>query len=279
MLQWTPARDNKAVTRYKVLSGNQTLAVVTGESYTATGLSPAVTYRFKVEAVDASGNCTTTGPTAVITLPGPKDKISPVIPEGSDWVTQNRIPGSLGTTWAAITWGAATDNIAVAAYRIIANDKVVAKVNGSKQSFTVGALRPATAYTFKIQAVDGSGNTVLYHSVLQLSTLPGYDTGAPQWPKDAYLVAERLSRDSIRLKWNPARDDREIAGYRVYQDGKGLLSEGDHQFTPVNQAKSTKDRTFIITGLTPGQTYRFKVEAGDATGKWSGAGPELRLKL
>ncbi|MFC4114560.1 chitinase [Nonomuraea zeae] len=54
---WPAATDNVGVTRYEVSRDGGSPATVTGTSHQATGLSPATTYRFKVRACDAAGNC------------------------------------------------------------------------------------------------------------------------------------------------------------------------------------------------------------------------------
>ncbi|MCY0977803.1 endonuclease [Chryseobacterium wangxinyae] len=56
----------------------------------------------------------------------------------------------------ALTWTAATDNIAVALYDVYANGVLKTSVTGT--SVTVSGLAPATLYSFYVIAKDGSGN-------------------------------------------------------------------------------------------------------------------------
>ncbi|MEC0208891.1 S-layer homology domain-containing protein [Paenibacillus ehimensis] len=66
-LSWNAPEDDKAVTGYKLYKGTELIATVTGTTYDVGGLSPATSYRFKVEAGDEAGNWSTTGPVVDIT--------------------------------------------------------------------------------------------------------------------------------------------------------------------------------------------------------------------
>ncbi|GGS93504.1 chitinase [Nonomuraea spiralis] len=54
---WSASTDNVGVDRYEVSRDGGSPVAVTGTSYTATGLNASTTYRFKVRACDAAGNC------------------------------------------------------------------------------------------------------------------------------------------------------------------------------------------------------------------------------
>lgn len=55
-LNWNVASDNIGVTGYDVYQGNTIVATVNTTTYTASGLTPATTYSFRVRAKDAAGN-------------------------------------------------------------------------------------------------------------------------------------------------------------------------------------------------------------------------------
>ncbi len=65
-LKWPAAKDDTAVSAYRIYKNGQLAATVSGSvlSYRATGLASSTAYRFKVEAGDAAGNWTTDGPEA-----------------------------------------------------------------------------------------------------------------------------------------------------------------------------------------------------------------------
>src|SRR6185437_9447273 len=120
-------------------------------------LAPALTYRLRVEAVDATGNTTTRGPAAVVRTTGTRDTVAP---QPGDTVTVRA--GSVGTTWLRLDWVAASDNYGVAAYRLFADGRPIATVPGTALTYVVTRLQPQTTYTFTVTAVDASGNAAPY---------------------------------------------------------------------------------------------------------------------
>jgi chitodextrinase len=92
-LNWGAATDNLAVTGYRVTRNGTTLpATVTGLSFTDTGLSPATTYSYTVQALDAAGNVGPAGNTLqVTTASGTAFSDSWTGADGSVW----------GPAWAA----------------------------------------------------------------------------------------------------------------------------------------------------------------------------------
>ncbi|MDX1450290.1 MAG: fibronectin type III domain-containing protein, partial [Acidimicrobiia bacterium] len=53
-LRWSPSTDNVGVTGYRVLRNGEVAGVVTSTSFVDTGLAAATTYRYRVQAFDAS---------------------------------------------------------------------------------------------------------------------------------------------------------------------------------------------------------------------------------
>jgi chitodextrinase len=76
-LSWTAATDESGIAEYKLIQvGTGIEYLVTGNTlkYTVTGLSPATSYTFKVEAKDAFGNWSNNGPQVTFTTAAPKGK-------------------------------------------------------------------------------------------------------------------------------------------------------------------------------------------------------------
>jgi uncharacterized repeat protein (TIGR01451 family) len=67
LLVWTPARDNIAVTQYRVYQDGTLLATVSDTRFTVTGLTRLRTYTFRVEAGDGGGNWSDDGPSVTVT--------------------------------------------------------------------------------------------------------------------------------------------------------------------------------------------------------------------
>ncbi|WP_282943295.1 fibronectin type III domain-containing protein [Paenibacillus sp. RC67] len=274
-LTWTPATDNTAITNYRVIAEGKVITnsvAGTTNTYTVTGLSPGLTYTFKVEAMDATGNWTATGPSAPTLTIGAASTAAPTVPTGSSSI---QLVGSANTTWANIKWTAATTP--VKEYVIYANGQIKGSVAGSATTFNVTRLSFATSYTMEVEAVDAYGNKAKYPYKLQITTAEPYDTGAPKWPSNSKITASGLTNTAVTLTWTPATDDIGVTGYRIYKNGKPI--EGDVKFTPVNSANTVPatSTSYTVTGLAPGTNYTFKVEAGDGSSKWTGTGPVLAI--
>jgi hypothetical protein len=72
-LTWTAAQDDVAVTAYRVFQNSTLVATTDAAPLTAavTGMQPATAYTFHVEAVDAAGNQSSTGPAVTVTTGAP----------------------------------------------------------------------------------------------------------------------------------------------------------------------------------------------------------------
>jgi exo-poly-alpha-galacturonosidase len=90
----------------------------------------------------------------------------------------------------------------------------------------------------------------------------------PTWSSDAAVQA-KSSEDgkSVTLTWTGASDNTGVSGYTVYKDGEKVGTD----YT------TTKQTSFIVTGLTPAKEYSFKVEAADATGNRTSDGPKGKV--
>ena len=123
-------------------SGNPASAVLTvGQSFTdsANGLTVTLT------ALDA------TGATVGVTFAAEPaaDVEAPSAPFGVHVLSTDQ-------THATLAWYPASDNIAVHHYRVQAN--TADALSTGYPDGTVGGLAPATAYSFRVYAVDGAGN-------------------------------------------------------------------------------------------------------------------------
>jgi chitodextrinase len=152
-----------------VFADDLLVASVPGDvlSYRLGSLAPALTYRLRVEAVDATGNSTTRGPAAVVRTTGTPDTVPP-----QPGATVSVRPGSVGTTWLRLDWAAASDNYGVAAYRLFADGRPIVTVPATTLTYVVPRLQPQTTYTFTVIAVDASGNQAPYPVTATATTLP-----------------------------------------------------------------------------------------------------------
>lgn len=91
------------------------------------------------------------------------------------------------------------------------------------------------------------------------------DTTPPRWSNQPRYYALNVTSTSLSLFWDQAVDDVRLASYRIYQENRILSTVPG------------KIRNFNITGLLPGTTYLFRVEAGDTANNWSNNGPSLTV--
>jgi hypothetical protein len=109
-----------------------------------TGLTPGVTYTFRVYTVALDGlgysNSAPTAPLSFTTLSGP-DSVPPSKPPAPDF-------SSVSTTYANVSWGQATDNVQVTGYylqELVGGVWTTIRTTDAYTTFqTVGGLSPAT---------------------------------------------------------------------------------------------------------------------------------------
>jgi chitodextrinase len=111
-----------AVTAYQVFRGGVFLATVSAAplsatyGYTDTGLVAATLYSYTITACDAAGNCSILSAAAVATTP---DNVAP---------TQvGSVTATASNNQIALTWSAASDNVAVTDYQVFRNGSFLAR--------------------------------------------------------------------------------------------------------------------------------------------------------
>ncbi len=245
---------------------------VTGTSCELGGLSPDMTYVFKVYAVDAPGN-KVLGLLYDWTTSGGED---PEVKEPAD--------GKIAFSGIGYTWGTAKFKSAKAAdsrirgYRAYVNGELAATVynyqlekpEAEEISMTVGRMLEDRNDVY-LEAFTDSEQIYEYEEET-VKTTRAYDYLAPVWKSSGLKVS--LSGNDFILSWNEPEDESGIYAYRVYADGKPVYTtEGDY-FNHVNGAYTTKDTSFAVSGLDPAEHHTFRVEAAD--GWWkalNGSGP------
>lgn len=240
-LSWSASRDNVATTGYNILRNGTKIGTTATTSFSDTGLTPSTAYSYTVQAFDAAGN--TSASSAALSMSTLADTTAPTAPTaltaGTKTVTSN-----------SFSWTAARDDVAVSHYKVLRNS-VAVNSNVTATSYTDSGLSPNTAYTYTVQAVDGSNNTSTASVGLAMTTLA--DTTPPSAP--AGLISPSKTTTSISLSWNPANDDVGVTGYKVYRNGA--------------QVGAPTTTSFNDTGLAQGTAYSYTVAATDAAGHTS----------
>jgi hypothetical protein len=191
-------------------------------TYTVTGLTPASTYSFKVEAYS-----------------GPTIADSAVVSVTQPLATPQLTVSALSPTSAQLSWGGVTGALAYRIYQINGTQSVLlTALPGLSRTYTVNGLWPSATYSFKVEAY--SGPTIADSAVVSV-TQP---LAAPQ------LTVKASSPTSAQLTWGGVQGALAYRVYRINGTQSVLLT-----------ALPGLSRTYTVNGLWPSATYSFKVEA------------------
>lgn len=191
-------------------------------------------------------------------------------------LTDLTAPGAPGTlsisgttsTQAALSWGAATDNVAVTSYLIercsgSATCTSFAQVATSTSiAYTDTGLTASTIYRYRVRATDANGNLGAYSNIANTTTTAGSgDVTPPSAPGALSFTVN--SGTQVTVAWGAANDNVGVTGYQIDRcSGSGCTT-----FSPAGSVVSSP---FVNTGLTGNTVYVYRVRATDAAGN---AGP------
>ncbi len=169
-LTWGTATDNVGVTGYRVYRGGTQVATTAGTSYPDTGLAAGTAYSYTVRAYDAAGNLGPASNTATVTTQS--------APSGD--TAAPSVPGTLSATAVStsqvnLSWGAASDNVGVAGYRVYRGGTQVGTTAGTSYSDT--GLSAATPYSYTVRAYDAAGNLGAVSNSVTVTTQSGSSGG------------------------------------------------------------------------------------------------------
>lgn len=245
-LTWTASTDDVGVAGYRVSRNGVLLpGTPTGTSFTDPDLA-AGTYTYTVVALDAAGNVSGASNSASVTVPTaqqppPADTTAPTVPTNFTLVLR-------GTDNTELAWTDSTDDTALAGYRIMRNDTVLASTY-LNPSYGDTRLSPGT-YTYSVAAVDTAGNMSGWTESRSVTVLPPpeTDTTAPSVPTNPTAT---VVGTTISLSWDLSHDDTAVTGYRIFRNGTALTT--------------TDSASYVDSGLSAG-THTCTVSAFDAAG-------------
>lgn len=209
-------------------------------------------------AVAWFGNDSSSGgsSTATIVIEGPYsgsvDTIPPGTPSGLSAVAGD---GRIDLSWDA---GSDGDLAGYNVYRTQTAGDTGAIINAgliSGTSYADVGLSNGTAYFYRIEAVDTSGN--LSGLSAQASATPIGDTTAPAAPTG---LAAAAGDNRVDLTWN-ANGESDLDGYHVYSVAGGT-------YTQLTTAPISAT-SYADTGLSAGVSYSYAVSAVDNSGNES----------
>ncbi|MFC4499502.1 MULTISPECIES: PQQ-dependent sugar dehydrogenase [Streptomyces] len=160
---------------------------------------------------------------------------------------------TIGENGLTLAWGAATDNVGVAAYDLYEHGNKLAEAAGDATSKALTGLSPNTTYNLTVIARDAAGNASQASPVVDCTTRPSSDTAPPTKP--GTLTSSNVAADSADLSWGASTDDEAVAGYDV-RSGTTVY-------------KSVTGTSTTLTGLACNSPYTLNVVARDAAGNVS----------
>jgi predicted phage tail protein len=217
------------------------------------GLSNGASYRFRVQATNAFG----TGPFSQLS-----NAVSPLAPTVAGAPTiGTAVPGNTSATvnWTppASNGGSPITGYEVRVVNVATNAQVGAlrPAGPAATSLVVTGLTNGTQYRFQVRALNGVGASA--YSALSNTVAPATVPGVPQ------ILNATAGNASATVRWNaPANNGgSSIIGYEV------LVFDDDAnvQVGALRPAGATAT-SLVVTGLTNGTQYRFRVRAVNAIG-------------
>ena len=212
-MAWNASTDNSGNFSYRVrLWGDPTVVTLpkTQTSYTWTGLRPGVRYYFWVEAVDGSGNKSTSDLLVVETV---RDTTAPSPPGNLD-------VGTVTASQVSLSWDASTDDSGIVdLYQVTVSPFAGNVVVTGPTSATVVGLAPTTTYTFTVRARDAGWNFSQQSGPVSATTAASTDTTPPTAP---VLQIGNSHSCEIDVRWAQATDNQDPQAairYELFDNG------------------------------------------------------------
>ncbi|XP_044196119.1 myomesin-2 isoform X3 [Thunnus albacares] len=122
--------------------------------------------------------------------------------------------------------------------------------------YPVFDLQDGQKYQFRVYSVNMYGSSEASAPSEPIQKVDEY--GVPSAP--GQVIATRNTKSSVFVQWDPPKHLKHLVGY--YIDGRAV---GSKEWFPCNN-KPFKHTRFVVHGLTPGETYVFRVQAVNVYG-------------
>lgn len=270
-LSWTGSTDNSGVVAgYNVyLNGSQSpvnTALIPSTSFIVNGLSASTAYTFAVRAFDVAGNSSTSSSSLSVTTNAntTSDVSAPTRPTGLS--ATNITSSSFTLNWATSTddtlsasqihydvYGSsqACNVNAIAGYCGAVTGATSMQISGLLPSTTYGTATGVTA-GFVVQAYDNSLHYSAGSTILSVTTIAGVDTTAPVISN----VQVNATATNATVTWTTNEASNTYVEFGP-TTAYGLNASNASMVTSHSQ---------VITGLTSGNTYNYRVKSTDVAG-------------
>ncbi|MXV38010.1 S8 family serine peptidase [Flavobacteriaceae bacterium Ap0902] len=295
-LSWNQSTDNVGVAGYEIFRNNVLYETISTNSALVDGLTADTTYNFKVRAFDAAGNKSNFSNTITITTAsgGNGDDYCPSTANSTNDEYIQRVavgtinnPSGAGNGYSDFT-NISTDLGKNSSYTVTvtpnwtgtkynegygiwidfnnngsfeSSERVLSKSPTQAASVSETFVVPSNAVigstrmrvVMKYNATPTACETTFDYGEVEDYTInivgSGGDVISPSQPSN--LIATNISSSSVNLDWSSSTDNVGVDYYNVYQDG--------------SLVKTATVSETVITGLSAGTTYSFRVSAVDAS--------------
>ncbi|HVY08171.1 MAG TPA: LamG-like jellyroll fold domain-containing protein [Burkholderiales bacterium] len=264
-IQWNASSDNIGVVGYRVerctgiSCADFSELAITGNlfTYSDNGIAANTDYSYRVRAFDAAGNLSAYSNTI-----GVAAAVADITPPSAP-ASLNAIGGSTDQT--LLSWLSATDNIRVDSYRVercqMAGCSNFTQIGTSfSTTFRDFGLNTGTSYSYRVRAVDPSGNLGAYSNIATAFTLAMPDRTPPTAPTG--LVATAVNTFQINTSWNASTDNVALLVYIVER----CTGFNCNNFLEVGTSTSTN---FTDIQAASNTRYNYRVRAMDASSNLS----------
>ncbi|WP_194420385.1 DUF7594 domain-containing protein [Microbacterium abyssi] len=260
-LTWEAADSGFGVQEYRIYRGTEADFAVTEDTLIGTSeeltfadesVAPGVVY-YRVVAVGPGDK-----------VGAPSDAVEIDVPDTTAPTTPDDLVAVVDENSVALSWSAATDDVAVTAYEVHRGETDDFEPSADTRIATItetsylDAGRPAATAYYRIVVVDAAGNT---SDASQTAEAIVPDVTAPTTPTGVTAITG--GDPEIALTWTASDDDLEVTGYDVYRG-----SSPDFAVTDDAKIASVTATSYTDIGLTPG-TWYYRIVALDATGNTS----------
>lgn len=213
-------------------------------SHQDTGLTPGVSYTYRVRAFNAGGNSAFTNEATVTTTPTP--------PSAPNAISVT----ALSKSSLRFTWADNSDNEASFVIERRTNGGAFAFLvsrGANVTSYDDNGLSANTTYTYRVQAVNGGGSSVFSNEVSG-TTLPE----PPAAPTNLQVAVHSLS--SVGATWNDNSNNE--TGFRIMRRVGANKNEPFVEVATVGANVTS----YTDTNVELGETYAYKVFAFNSGG-------------
>ena len=227
-------------------------------SHIARGLRNKAEHTFRVRAVNAAGEGGASD----------EESATPVAATSAPAAPANFSATQTGVGQVRLAWTASTEPLTVRRYQYNQDDGggfgdwiIIEGSDSATVSYNVSGLTTGTTYAFTIRAVNSCCQSVpSYPRDVTIVAAPEAPTGLRAEPGD----------EQVKLSWSYTGSETSITGFQYQQSTVDEL--GDDWSDIIGSTAET--RSHIVTGLTNGTEYTFRVRSLNGTVGSAPVGPQ-----